>query len=304
MKLLVDRTLAPSRIEGLRSYSLTKLPELVAALAGTDVLNCIQTHFKLDELPNLSDIYEKLLSCWLTEIEENIKLIQPSKEVVDLFDVFKSRYVINSLFYALQLDNLPEYPLLSDVAEAVQKSSSMKDLIRNLQKLEFRVPEFIYEVLRSHSSKSLREVDEFSLYEELTKRYWDALLDVVKHNRRSASCVKHLAAVDSALKALRAGSSIKDITSRFPPRLQAVITSAGNSLTAEELVDLSGIIVCDEALSLESVSISTFLRYLLLKDWETLFVSYLLNMIRMGFPDSHIQERLGEVVKYYESLTR
>ncbi len=306
IKLMSDRTLTPKRLITLEGEKLDKPTDLASYLTGLDVIKCVESSLKLDDLPEASIIYEKLLTCWTQELSHLMRILKPSRSIQELINTYLSIYAIKALHHSLITEGSgPHYPVLSEITEGVRSSQTISELLRKLKSSSNPVIKVLLNFLTTYPNKTITEIDPHELQSDLLRKTWLRIRFSLKGSPKAVECVSCLNAVEEALRSVRSGEEISKALSGLSDKVKgALIDFKGDPFLLESALKLWGLTYCDTLLTYYSFSNSTILRYLLVKDWETSLVTYVLNLLKMGFPGEYVQKKVRDLVKIYELFTQ
>ena len=311
IKLYIDKTLNLKSLATLAGQKLSKPSELTSTLTNYNVLECIQGHLRLDNLPKQDIIYERLLLCWMNNLRRDIEIIQPSESLVRIFNAFINKYTINAFFYSLinEKTELTKYPVMSSISEAVKNAKSTNDLLSNLSALGREDTEVLKELMRRYSGMPISELNPYKIYDEAIREYYKLLKGVVgSEDTRLSDCLSHMEIIDELSKLVRRGASpetLNKILSKLTSKERnAVRNNLEEHFRLEVLLRSSVVNYCDSVLSAQVFSKGTLLRYLIWKDWETQLIAFLLGSLNLGYGGSYLREVMDTLVRTYDLLTK
>lgn len=313
LKLRLGRTIYPKYLNHLSTANVNTVTDFITLLSGMDVSLCIQKELKLDSLPGLDQIYGKLLSCWIKSLENLTRTINPSEKIKEVMYTYLSKYVINAVFYSLlnraTKVELP-YPLNQEISYVVAESKDFMELSSRLKKLRRNDIALVVETLMNYSRKRIEEVSPYVVLNEAYSEYWKKLmetLDKAGASRRVLDCVEKARVLNqvshSVRKALATGQDYVKALGLLNPKEQELIGRAGKDLSRlEATFSFLGVAHCDNNLALLPLGVGTLLHYLILKDWETLFVSHVLYSLKMGYRYEYIKRLIERWLWVYEYI--
>ncbi len=313
LKLRIDRTIYPKYLNHLLTANVNTVTDFVTLLSGMDVSICMQKELKLDSLPSLDQIYGKLLSCWIKSLEHLTRTANPSEKIKEVMYTYLSKYIINAVFYSLlnratKLE-LP-YPLNQEISFIIAESKDFMELSSKLKKLRRKDTTLVIKTLSNYSKKRIEEVSPYVILNEMRSEYWKKLAEALNKAgapMRVLSCVEKSRILDqvshSVRKALTTGQDYGKTLTPLNPKEQELIGRAGKDLSRlEATFSFLGVAYCDDSLTLLPLGIGTLLHYLILKDWETLFVSHVLYSLKMGYGYDYVKRLIERWLWVYEFI--
>ena len=310
-KLYIDKTLTLKSLALLEAQKINNLSELISALTGFNVIECIQSHLKLDDLPKQDIIYERLLLCWINNLGHDIAIIQPSEGLVNIFDTFMNKYTINAFFYSLlnKEAEITNYPIMSSIAEAIKNAKNTNDLLRNLALLKRKDTKVIIKIIQKHSGTSINELNPYKLYREATHEYFNSLEKVIgPKDPKITACLNHMkliSEISNIIRGRKPAEALNKLLNKLPTKESAAIReNLEDHFRLDVLLEFSLANYCDDVLSTQVFSENTLLRYLIWKDWETKFIAFLLSSLKLGYGGMYLKEIIDTLVKMYDILTK
>ncbi len=302
VKLYADRALTPKSVASIRSHLINTPSDLISTISNFNVLQCIQRNIKIDNLPQSDAIFENLMKCWIEDLIKTAKLIEISEGLFQIIDVYMSRYALNALFYSLQCKEIPRYPILHEVSEAVQKSETVDNMVREFHKMKTPGLQNLSQLLTAYRGLKLRDLNLYNVYNELQGKIWSQLSSLLKGAPEAVKCISCIMKYSTCIMKVRKTGNANVLANlHLNEKIISEITS--NPFLLELFFNVASLACCDRFLAFKPLTRGTLLRYLLLKEWESLFISYLLTLLNLGYRGEYIRSKLDDVVRVYEFLT-
>ncbi len=302
VKLYIDKTLTPKYVVNIRDHLINTASDLISIINGYNVLQCIQRTIKIDDLPLSDAIYENLMKCWFEDLIKTARLIGVSEGLSQIINIYMTHYALNAFFYSLLCKEIPQYPVLHEVSEAVQKSETVDNVVREFNKMRTPGLKNLSQLLTAYSGLKLRDLNLYNVYNELQRKVWSMLSDLFRDVPGAVKCISCIMKYGLLAAEIRKTGNAS-VLANFHLSEKAISDISSNPFLLELFFHLASLTCCNRALAFEPLTKGTLLRYLLLKEWESLFISYLLTLLNLGYRGEYIRSKLGDVVRVYEFLT-
>lgn len=310
LKLKLNKTITPTYLNRLVGVSIKTPPDFVTAAAGTDVSLCLQKEIKLSEIPKSDVIYAKLLSCWINDLKELMIKIGPSRKLTHLVNTYIGRYPLMAVIYGIagnKTIDLP-YPLNQDIFLAVKEAKTFADLIESLEKKGRDDLKPVVEIIQDYSENKISDVDPYDFMLKGREAFWSMVAEGVKKaggGETLTRCINRIKKVIQLIHEVRkaelAEHDISKVLQLFDHKEREILKA-----TAEDYVRLESFLIfgeffrCLNEIHLSPLGIETLLQYLILKDWETFFVTHTIYALGMGYSPEYLKQSFERWLWLYE----
>ncbi len=311
IKIRTHRTLHPEnmrRINELVTYTFTGL---LSALQGFEISSCVGRELRSDLPLSRTLIYSKLLKCWESDLRNVIRLIKPSEDVVNLIDLYISKYVISDLTGIMSAGLRETTYLDTPIAESLKTAKEVSEVISIMSKKGF-MSEVISAILGEYRRMKISELDVGVFSRKLSAFYFRSLENTLRKLNVSSyglRCVEFLKEFEEAKPSLRKtlleGGDLRAVVTTLTQKQREVILRTSRSThDFEYVLSVLPTHFCHNILKSLPVSADTLLDYLLLKDFEFSLLSYVVHLINSGYSPDLIREEVGRWLGLYESITK
>lgn len=310
IKIRTHRTLHPENVGRINELVTYTFPGLLSALQSFEISSCVGRELRSDLPLSRTLIYSKLLKCWESDLRNMIRLIKPSENVVNLIDLYISKYVINDLTGIIST-GLKEITYLdTSIAESLKTAKEVSEIISIMSKKGF-MSEVISAILGKYRRIKISELDVGEFSRKLSVSYFRSLentlkkLNVSSYGLRCVEFLKEFEGVKPSLrKTLLEGGDLRAVVTMLTQKQREIILRASkNTHDFEYVLSVLSTHFCHNVLKPLPVSADTLLDYLLLKDFEFSLLSYVVYLINSGYSPDLIKGEVGRWLGLYESIT-
>gem|GEM_PF-998126 len=312
VKIRSHKTLRPDSVKSINELITYTFPSLLSALQGFEVSSCLSRELRSALPLPQTTIYSKLLKCWENDLRNKVRLIKPSKKVIEVIDLYISKYVANDLIGVISSGLTETTYLEAPVVESIKKfktTNEVGDIISLLSRRKL-LNEFMSLVLKEYRKLKISELDVDELSRKLRASYFKRLedilteLDVSPYGLRCVEFLKEFEELKQALrKALMGGEDLRLVTTKLTQKQREVVLKASkNTHDFEYVLAVLPLHFCHNMLKSLPVSVDTLLDYLLLKEFEFSILSYVIYLINTGYSPELIREEVGGWLRLYESI--
>ena len=314
LKLKLNKTITPTYLNRLVGVSIKTPSDFITAAAGTDVSLCLQKEIKISEIPQSDVIYAKLLSCWTSNLKELMTKIGPGRKLTSIVNTYIGRYPLMAVIYGIagnKTVDLP-YPLNQDIFLVVKEAKTFADLIESLKKKSREDLKPVIEILQNYRDYEIREVDPYDFILKARKTFWSMVADEVRKaggGEALTRCMNRVRKVIPLIHEVRKAEltehDISKVLQFFDPKEQEILKA-----TAEDYGRLESFLIfgelfrCLNEIHLSPLGIETLLQYLILKDWETFFVTHTIYALSMGYSPEYLKQSLERWLWLYELTSK
>ncbi|MEO3993300.1 MAG: hypothetical protein QN229_03185 [Desulfurococcaceae archaeon TW002] len=311
IKIRTHRTLHPENIKRINELVTYTFPGLLSALQEFEISSCLGRELRSDLPLSRIIIYSKLLKCWENDLRNVIRLIKPSENVVNVIDLYISKYVINDLTGIISAGLKETTYLDTSVAESLKTAKEVSEIISVMSKKGF-MNEVISTILGEYRRMKISELDVGKLSRKLSTSYFRSLENTLRKLNVSSyglRCVEFLKEFEEAKPLLRKTllkkRDLRTVATMLTQKQREVILRASkNTHDFEYVLSILPTHSCHNMLKSLPVSADTLLDYLLLKEIEFSFLSYVIYLINSGYSLDLIKEEVRRWLEFYESITK
>ena len=317
LKIRLCKAISPDAILALSSTSISNLEAFITFLAPYDVSSCIQLSLKLDEKVGLGKLFSVMNMCWIESVRNLLKLIQPSRALKEFIHMYIGKFELVELLNLLKevrvsIDPTHFYFLTSsiiDEASGVRKVSDFIDLLRAHPSIVSRI---VADALRGFEDLSLTDIDAYAIERHAHQKYWDSLIvraHGLKPQVKLVPCLRHLKVVTmiegSVRRSLIAGEDPLKVLVGVPSRVATVVeTCIHKAFELDIAFESLKYLYCFNELKYSPPSYDVVLNYMVVKEFESRFVSYITYLLINGFNKGYILDRLSRWWKVYELISK
>ncbi len=309
VKIRSHKTLRPDNVKRINELITYTFPSLLSALQGFEVSSCLSRELRSALPLPQTTIYSKLLKCWESELRDRIRLIKPSEKVVEVLDLYISKYVTNDLVGVISTGLTETTYLEAQVVESLKTAKEVGEITSLLARRKL-LSKSMSSVLKEYRKLKISEVDVNELSRKLRASYFKRLEDVFRGLNASSyglRCVEFLKEFEELKQALRkaliGGGDLRIAATKLTQKQRDVVLKASkNAHDFEYVLAVLPLHFCHNMLKSLPVSVDTLLDYLLLKEFEFSVLSYVIYLINTGYPPELIREEVGRWLRLYESI--
>lgn len=310
IKVRSHRTLHPENMKRINELVTYTFPGLLSALQGFEASSCVSRELRSGLALSRIVTYSKLLKCWESDLRNTMRLIKPSKDVVSLVDIYVSKYVINDLTGIIGAGLEETTYLDTHVVESLKTAKEVGEVISVISKRGL-MNEVLSSVLREYRKLKIGELDVSELSRKLSSSYFKSVENSLRRLGVSSyglRCVKFLSEFEGAKfllrKTLLEGGDLRATATMLTQKQREVVfRTSKNTHDFEYVLSVLPTHFCHSMLKSLPVSVDTLLDYLLLKEVEFSFLSYVIYLINSEYSPDLIKEEVRRWLRLYESIT-
>ncbi len=304
------KLLSVGDVRKIVELEVTGLDDVLAFLSGYDVARCVYGNVKLGMGLSIDDLFNELSMCWINELFDVLRTASP--DLIKFVKTYLAKYAISALVRSikyLQVGGVSKprcvFECLEDGLRNVNEVFDVINVVRGCKEFESSV---ITSVLYRYADHKLEEVDLDLLEMELNERYWNCLVSESLKLKDSINLgrviriLKDFHMFDTAFKRKSvSGEDVGDLFKRYDYSVYRPIIKSLNAGLYDYIGYVFKYFYTTSILKYSPLSYDVVLLYMLGKEWEATFLSYLIYSFTNGLEPAYVKKSLGVLVDAYGS---
>lgn len=282
------KSLSVGDLMRFKKAGVTTVEGLLLQIGGYDVASCIYSNVKLDTGLGIDAVFSALTRCWINGILGICKAVMASEKVTSFIRTYITKYLITYLVRSIRYIQgaavgkpVTILGCLEDI-DGINSVSKLYEMLRLCEDVNRKV---LTDVLHWYREIKLADLNVSMLEMELTNSYWRHLIACGRllqpqHNLlRVLRLLNEFRVVDMLIKKrLAMGEGVEDVMRKYDYSVfrDLVKPSLGNAMTYDITSSFLAYRYASSLLKYSPLSYDALLRYLVLKEWESMVISFII----------------------------
>jgi len=301
-------------LEKLTGVEDLKLSEFLDTLTKYDVGKCVHTQIKINGAATLDNIFKAVTNCWVDDLLKEGELV--SHKLMKFIKVYLSKYAITTVLECvkfLQGRVFKQPTVIFDELSGILSASNFSEVIEGVKLCKKCDASVVSNALYKYVGLRINEVSVSRLEGDLMDSYWRSLINEGVMLRQYVNLVrclnfmKVLEEMDRELKRkLLVSEDVGDVLKRYDYSYYRYV---GKHLQGANAIEYYDYVIAalrysftSSALTYSSLSYDVVLYYVILKEWESLIITFLLYSLIKGLDYKYVSSILRRWVEAYVSL--
>ncbi|MEM0453483.1 MAG: hypothetical protein QXO98_02350 [Sulfolobales archaeon] len=304
LKLRTLKVLSIKEVKKIIESEASEISDVLTLINGYYVVECIYKNIKLEEKLSINTIYNELCKCWVNDLITVIS--RASVDLIKFVKAYITKYAIPTLIGTIKYVQTggferpkPIFKCLDDLSNI----NDVKDVIMVLRDCKEFDSKVLTEALYGYLNYKLDGIDLGRLEEELNEYYWNSLISECQklvdsiYLKHALLILRSFHKFDTTLKRkLLLGEDITELSRKYDYSLYKSIVKDLNINSYDYISNAFRYLRISSILKLSPLSYDIILYYLLMKEWETTIISYIIYGFTNNLEPTYVKDSLKFLV--------